>query len=64
LVLAARLADQPAQALRGTKRAINKQLEQAVLMVLEYAVSAEAVSGGSAEHRASVERMRDWMDRP
>jgi enoyl-CoA hydratase len=64
LVLAARLAEQPAQALRGTKRAISKQLEQAVLMVLDYAVSAEAVSSGSAEHRAIVERMRDWMDRP
>ena len=56
--LAERMAKQPRQALRDTKRALNKQLERAVLEVLDFAVAAEAISSASDEHRAIVERMR------
>jgi enoyl-CoA hydratase len=50
LALAQRLAQQPAQALRDTKRAINKHLERAVLDILDFAVATEAISSASEEH--------------
>ncbi|MCU1456458.1 MAG: Enoyl-CoA hydratase/isomerase [Actinomycetia bacterium] len=56
--LAHRLAKQPAQALRDTKRAINKHLERSIVEILDFALEAETVSSASAEHRAIVDRMR------
>jgi enoyl-CoA hydratase len=56
-VLAHRLAKQPAQALRDTKRAVNRHVQQSIHAVLDYALSAEAISSASAEHRAIVDRM-------
>jgi len=58
LALAERLARQPAQALRDTKRALNKHLERAVLDILDFALTAEAASMASDEHREIVARMR------
>jgi enoyl-CoA hydratase len=57
LVLAHRLAMQPAQALRDTKRAINRHLHNSIHEVLDYALSAEAISSASPEHREIVDRM-------
>jgi enoyl-CoA hydratase len=57
VLLAHRLAKQPAQALRDTKRAINRHLKNSIHEVLEYALSAEAISSQSAEHRQIVDRM-------
>lgn len=56
LVLADKLARQPAQALRDTKRALNKPLERALHDVLDFALAAESISSGSAEHRQIVDR--------
>lgn len=56
LSFAARLAEQPVQALRSTKRAINMHLAQAVLGPLAYALNAEYQSFDTPEHRAFVER--------
>lgn len=56
--LAQRLARQPRQALRDTKRAVNKHIERAVLDVLDFAISAEAVASASPEHAAIIESMR------
>lgn len=56
--LAHRLAAQPAQALRETKRAINRHIERAVFDILDLAVAAEAATSASAEHAAIVEKMR------
>jgi enoyl-CoA hydratase len=55
--LAHRLAKQPAQALRDTKRAINRHLDRSILDVLDFAIAAEGVSSASAEHRRIVDRM-------
>jgi enoyl-CoA hydratase len=57
VALAHRLAKQPAQALRDTKRAINRHLDRSILDVLDFAIAAEGVSSASAEHRAIVDRM-------
>jgi enoyl-CoA hydratase/carnithine racemase len=61
--LAHRLASQPAQALRDTKRAINRHMQQSITAVLDYAMSAEAISSASAEHRAIVDRMSSTRGR-
>ena len=55
--LARRLAALPATALRGTKRAVNLHLEQAMGLVMETALAAERDSMRSAEHVAIVERL-------
>ena len=55
---AERLAAQPAQALRDTKRALNKHLERAMADVLDFAMTAEAMSSASEEHAAIVAEMR------
>jgi enoyl-CoA hydratase/carnithine racemase len=52
--LAGRLAALPAAALRGTKRAVNLHLEQAMGVVMETALSAERDSMHSPEHVAIV----------
>ena len=52
--LARRLAALPATALRGTKRAVNLHLEQAMATVMETALAAERDSMASPEHAAIV----------
>jgi len=54
LEFAGRLADQPPQAIRTTKRAVNMHLTRAIAGVLEYALSAEFQSFDTAEHHAAV----------
>jgi enoyl-CoA hydratase len=49
--LAERLAAQPAQAMRDTKRAVNIHLQRAVGAVLDFAFSAEAETFTSADFR-------------
>ncbi len=56
LSLAERLARQPAQALRDTKRAVNKTLERAMTEALDFAIAAESISSGSREHGEIVNR--------
>ena len=55
--LARRLAALPAAALRGTKRAVNLHLEQAMATVMETALGAERDSMHSPEHVAIVARL-------
>lgn len=55
--LAVRLAALPAQALRETKRAVNRHLEQALDTVMEPALLAERDTMHSPEHIAAVERI-------
>jgi enoyl-CoA hydratase len=55
--LAGRLAALPAQALRGTKRAVNLHLEQAMAAVLEPALLAERDSMHDPDHIAAVEQI-------
>ncbi|MFJ9245077.1 enoyl-CoA hydratase/isomerase family protein [Streptomyces sp. NPDC101776] len=55
--LAGRLAALPAQALRGTKRAVNLHLEQAMTAVLEPALLAERDSMHDPDHIAAVEKI-------
>ncbi|MFC5747914.1 enoyl-CoA hydratase/isomerase family protein [Actinomadura rugatobispora] len=55
--LARRLAELPAQALRGTKRAVNLHLEQAMSSVQEAALLAERETMHSAEHVAIVQKL-------
>ncbi|MEV8543512.1 enoyl-CoA hydratase/isomerase family protein [Streptomyces sp. NPDC051572] len=55
--LAGRLAALPAQALRGTKRAVNLHLEQAIAAVLEPALLAERDSMHDPDHIAAVEEI-------
>jgi enoyl-CoA hydratase len=57
LALAQRLARQPAQALRETKRAVNKSLHRSIHEILDFTLAAEALSSGSAEHRKIIDRM-------
>ena len=45
--LAQRLCDQPQQALRDTKRALNKHLQHAADLVLAFALAAETESFGT-----------------
>jgi enoyl-CoA hydratase len=59
LEFAGRLADQPPQAIRTTKRAVNMHLTRAMAGVLEYALSAEFQSFDTPEHRAVVARFLD-----
>jgi enoyl-CoA hydratase len=54
LELAGRLAEQPAHALRTTKRALNMHITRAISGVLEYALSAEFQSFDTAEHQEVV----------
>jgi enoyl-CoA hydratase len=55
--LAGRLAALPAQALRETKRAVNRHLEQVLDTVMEPALLAERDTMHSPEHIAAVERI-------
>lgn len=51
-----RLANQPRQALRDTKRALNLHLRQAVDRALDFSLAAESESLASAEILTTVER--------
>lgn len=55
LSLAHRLADQPAQALRDSKRALNLHLLQAVNLIMPFALATESESFGSEDVRRKVE---------
>ncbi|MBO4253557.1 enoyl-CoA hydratase/isomerase family protein [Streptomyces griseorubiginosus] len=55
--LAGRLAALPAQALRETKRAVNRHLEQALDTVMEPALLAERETMHAPDHIAAVERI-------
>ncbi|WP_328429773.1 enoyl-CoA hydratase/isomerase family protein [Streptomyces sp. NBC_00443] len=55
--LAGRLAALPVQALRETKRAVNRHLEQALDTVMEPALLAERDTMHSPDHIAAVERI-------
>jgi enoyl-CoA hydratase len=57
VALAQRLAKQPAQALRDTKRAVNRHLERSIHDILDFALAAEGVSSASLEHRRIIDRM-------
>jgi len=56
--LAARLAAQPAEALRGTKRVVSMYLSQALSGAVQAGFAAEAVTMRSAEHRARLLALR------
>lgn len=56
VALAHRLADQPAQALRDTKRAMNLHLLNAANMILPFALATESETFASEDVRRSVEK--------
>lgn len=53
--MARRLAKQPPQALRSTKKALNMHAQRAIAGVLEYALSEEFISFDQPEHQAIVD---------
>jgi enoyl-CoA hydratase len=55
VAFATRLAQQPPQALRTTKRALNIHLRRAIDGILDYALEAEYQSFDTAEHHAAVD---------
>jgi enoyl-CoA hydratase len=55
LLVAGKLAAQPPQAVRSTKRALNMHVKRAMAGVLEYALAEEFSSFDSPEHRAIVQ---------
>jgi enoyl-CoA hydratase/carnithine racemase len=57
LDLARRLAQQPHQALRDTKRALNMHIEKTVAGPLEMGIQCELVSMSSVEHTAIISRI-------
>jgi enoyl-CoA hydratase/carnithine racemase len=59
LLLAHKLAGQPAQALQETKRALNLHLQAAALRVLPYALSAETESFSSPEVAATARKFAE-----
>ncbi|MWA03526.1 enoyl-CoA hydratase/isomerase family protein [Actinomadura sp. LD22] len=56
--LAERLAAQPAEALRGTKRVVNMHLSEALRGAMQAGFAAEAVTMRSAEHRERLLALR------
>ncbi len=58
LELAHRLAAQPRQALRDTKRAVNLHLQHAAQLILPFALAAEEETFTSPEVRAKVEAFK------
>ncbi len=58
LRLARRFADQPVEAIRGTKRVLNLHLAGALAGPLQSGFAAEAISMQTAEHRARLEALR------
>jgi len=62
LELADRLAAQPVQALRDTKRALNKHLQAAADLVLDFALAAEGESFASDDVRRIAQQFVDERD--
>jgi enoyl-CoA hydratase len=56
--LAGRLAEQPAEALRGTKRVAGMYLAQALSGAVQAGFAAERETMQSAEHRARLAALR------
>jgi enoyl-CoA hydratase/carnithine racemase len=56
ITLAQRLAAQPAQAIRETKRAINLHLQAAIARVAPFALQAESESFGTDDIRQTIEK--------
>jgi enoyl-CoA hydratase len=56
--LAGRLAQQPAEALRGTKRVVNMHLSRALSGAMQAGFAAEAVTMQSAEHQERLLALR------
>jgi enoyl-CoA hydratase len=61
--LAERLAAQPADALRGTKRVLNMHLSQALSGAMQAGFTAEAITMQSAEHRDRLLALGQKADR-
>jgi enoyl-CoA hydratase len=61
--LAQRLAGQPADALRGTKRVLNMHLSRALSGAMQAGFAAEAVTMQSAEHRERLLALRRKAER-
>jgi enoyl-CoA hydratase len=59
MLLAEKLAAQPAQALQETKRALNLHMQAALLRALPFALSVESESFGSPEVAEAASRFRD-----
>ena len=57
MACARRIAALPRQALEDTKRILNMHLERAVLATLDFALTAEDRSFGSAELRGNIDRL-------
>ncbi|MFD6060201.1 enoyl-CoA hydratase/isomerase family protein [Rhodococcus wratislaviensis] len=55
LALAQRLAEQPAEAIQGTKRALNMHTQSVIQHIAPFALEAEYVSWGSDDVRRSIE---------
>jgi enoyl-CoA hydratase len=60
--LADRLMAQPVQALRDTKRALNKHLQAAADLVLDFALAAESESFASDDVRRIAQQFVDERD--
>ncbi len=56
---AQRLAAQPRKAVEGTKRALNLHLSNAVLGILDHAISSESESFDCPDHRVAVAKMTE-----
>jgi enoyl-CoA hydratase len=59
--LAGRLAEQSAEALRGTKRVVNMHLSRALSGAMQAGFAAEAVTMQSAEHRERLTALRGGL---
>jgi enoyl-CoA hydratase/carnithine racemase len=57
--VARRLSEQPQQAVEETKRALNIHLQQAVNLVMPFALSAESESFGTADIRRTIESFKN-----
>jgi len=62
--LAGRLAAQPSDALRGTKRVVNMHLSRALAGAVQAGFTAEQVTMQSGEHRERLLALRPSDDRP
>jgi len=57
LACAKRIAGLPRQAVESTKRILNLQLERAVLATIDYAMTAEEASFGTADFQATIAKL-------
>jgi enoyl-CoA hydratase len=64
MACAHRIAKLPPRATEDTKRILNLHLERAVLATLDFALTAEDRSFGSAELRANIDRFLAREDKP